>query len=48
MKQWRVTYKFKGPKEWQLGYMVMFGYDSSHVRDKFPMWPGLILKIEEI
>lgn len=48
MKQWRVTYKFKGPKEWQLGYMVMFGYDSGHVRDKFPMWPGLILKIEEI
>jgi hypothetical protein len=48
MKQWRVTYKFKGPSEWQLGYMVMFGYDSSHIRDKFPLWEGLIIKIEEI
>lgn len=48
MKQWRVTYKFKGPATWQLGYMAIFAYDSAHAREKFPMWPGLILKIEEI
>jgi hypothetical protein len=48
MKQWRVTYKFKGPSEWQLGYMAIFAYDSQHAREKFPMWPGLIVKIEEI
>jgi hypothetical protein len=48
MRQWRVTYKFKGPSEWQLGYMAIFAYDSQHAREKFPMWSGLIVKIEEI
>lgn len=48
MKQYKITYSFRDKFGWKEGYMILFGYDSDHVKEKFPLWKGLIKKIETI
>jgi hypothetical protein len=45
---WKVTYKFKGPSGWQLGYKTLKANSPEDAIRLADMWPKLIKKVERI
>jgi hypothetical protein len=45
---WKVTYKFKGPSGWQLGYKTLKANSREDAIRLADMWPKLIKKVERI
>jgi hypothetical protein len=45
---WKITYKFKGPSGWQLGYKTIKANCKEDAIKKADMWPPLIKKVEKI
>jgi hypothetical protein len=45
---WKVTYKFKGPSGWQLGYKILKANSPEDAIRLADMWPQLIKKVERI
>jgi len=45
---WKVTYKFKGPSGWQLGYKTLKANSREDAIRLADMWPQLIKKVERI
>ena len=45
---WKITYKFKGPSGWQLGYKTLKANSPEDAIRLADMWPKLIKKVERI
>ena len=43
-----MTYRFKGPSGWQLGYKVLKANSPEDAIKKADIWPKLIKKVERI
>jgi hypothetical protein len=45
---WKVTYKFKGPSGWQLGYKIVKANSPEDAAKRADLWLPLIKKVERI
>lgn len=50
MKNFKITYKVKEAKNraWSVRYMIVKCHTHSEAKERFNLWEGLIVKIEEI
>jgi len=47
MKEFIIHYKIK-ERTWVRKKRLVQAYDKDHAKDKFNLWKGLIIKIEEV
>jgi len=47
MKEYIITYQVK-ERIWKKKKKLVQAYDKHHAREKFNLWKGLIIKIEEV